>query len=389
MRIGVPREHGSGERRVALTPRVAGPLVADGHDVLLEAGAGEAAGFPDATYRDLGIEIVQSPVETVGAADAVLRVGTPAVDEVDMSRPGGVLIGPLAPLSDAALVGRLAERAVTGLAIEAVPRISVAQTMDALSSQATAAGYASVLLAASLSPRFFPMLTTAAGTIRPARVLILGCGVAGLQALATARRLGAVGSAYDLRPEVREQVESLGGRFVGGPVEDQASASGYATEVDAATQRGQIEALAEHVTSADVVIATAAVPGRSAPLLIDRQVVEEMPGGAVIVDVAAPTGGNCELTRPDRVVEHAGVTIVGPTDLPSRVASDASQMYARNVVALLDRMLTDGAIRVDLDDPVIGGCCITHDGEVVHAGSRKLLGVGLPPVETGAGGGRS
>lgn len=373
VRVAVPRERRVGERRVALSPRVAEPLVEEGHLVRVERDAGLAAGFANAEYETAGVEVADGDVAT--DAEVVLRVGPPTLVEVDLAPEGSAIIAQLAPITDHELVGRLVQRRLTGLAVEAVPRMSIAQSMDALSSQATAGGYAAVLLAATLLPRFFPMLTTAAGTVAPARVLVLGAGVAGLQAIATARRLGSVVSAYDLRPEVEEQIQSLGARFVAGPIEDQASASGYATEVDATTQRRQLDALAEHTSTADVIIATASVPGGAAPLLISREMVEGMQPGSVIVDLAAGTGGNCELSRPDQTVVHHGVTVVGPTDLPSTVAHDASQMYARNVVGLLHRLAPDGHPVVDLDDPVIGGCCITHAGEVVHAGARQLLGL--------------
>jgi NAD(P) transhydrogenase subunit alpha len=290
---------------------------------------------------------------------------------------GSVLVGFLDPFDAPDLITTLVERRVTAFAMEAIPRTTVAQTMDALSSQATAAGYQAVLTAAAAAPRFFPMLTTAAGTIPPARVLVLGAGVAGLQAIATAKRLGAVVSAYDIRPEVREQIESLGARFVAAPVDESAAAAtGYAKEVADETQRRQMEALTDHVAKAEVVITTAQVPGMTAPLLVSTEMVEQMRPGSVVVDAAAPTGGNCELTRPGETVIHNGVTIMGPVDLAGQVAYDASQMYARNVAAFLGRITGgDGEPNIDLDDEIVGAACITHDGKVVHPVVRRSLGL--------------
>jgi len=373
MRIAVPRE-ASGERRVAITPQVALRLIEQRHRIAIETGAGVGAGFADEEYRKDGVVVTNDPLP---GADIVLIVGPPSPELAARIDEGSVLIGFIDPFSAHELVNVLTDRRITSFAMEAIPRTTVAQSMDALSSQATAAGYHAVLVAASMTPRFFPMLITAAGTIPPVKLIVLGAGVAGLQAVATAKRLGAVVSAYDIRPEVREQIESLGARFVAAPVDESAAAAtGYAKEVADETQRRQQDALTEHVASSDVVITTAQIPGSPAPLLISREMVEQMKPGAVIVDVAAPTGGNCELTRPGQTISHHGVTIVGPTDLAGRVAVDASQMYAHNVSAFLARLMNDeGDLVLDFDDEIIAEACITHDGRVLHPVVRRSLGL--------------
>ncbi|MEE8405707.1 MAG: Re/Si-specific NAD(P)(+) transhydrogenase subunit alpha [Acidimicrobiia bacterium] len=373
MRIAVPAE-AAGERRVAMTPQVAIRLIEDRHIVVIAPGAGERAGFEDDDYRDAGVDV--SPT-LYDKADLVLVVGPPTPDQANLIPRGAALVGFLDPFASADLVKVLTERKITAFAVEAIPRTTLAQGMDALSSQATAAGYHAVLLAATATPRFFPMLTTAAGTVPPVKLLVLGAGVAGLQAIATARRLGAVVSAYDIRPEVREQIESLGARFIAAPVDESvAAASGYAREVADETQRRQQDALARSVADADVVITTAQVPGRPAPLLISREMVEGMSRGSVIVDVAAPTGGNCEVTRPGETVVHKGVVVMGPDDLPGRVAVDASHMYSRNLTAFVARITgDDAALVIDLDDEIVSGACITHDGKVTHPVTRRSLGL--------------
>ena len=379
MRIGVPKERAPGERRVAMTPQVALRLIEQRHAVRVETGAGAAAGIGDGAYEEAGAEVVADAAAAM-AVDVVLRVGPPDALETDLLHPESALVGMLEPFTRLDLVRRLAERRITAFAMEAVPRTTLAQSMDALSSQATAAGYAAVLAGASASTRFFPMFTTAAGTIPPSKILVLGAGVAGLQAIATARRLGAVVSAYDIRPEVAEQIQSLGAKFVAAPTDESAAAAtGYAKEVSDETQRRQLEALEPHVAAADVVISTAQIPGRPAPLLISREMVEAMRPGSVIVDVAAPTGGNCELSRSGETVEHDGVLILGPDDLPSRVAHDSSQMYARNLSALLALLVAeDGSLVVDLDNEIVDGTCITHAGEVVHPVVRRALNLEVP-----------
>ena len=364
VRIAIPKEQ-PGERRVAVTPQVAGRLLANGHDVVVESGLGDAVGFGDDSYRAEGARVSVSPCDD---ADLILVVGPPTAERAARFPEGAVLVGFLDPFSSAELVDMLADRRITAFAMEAIPRTTLAQSMDALSSQAMAAGYHAVLLAGTATPRIFPMMMTAAGTIPPVKLLVLGAGVAGLQAIATARRLGAVVSAYDIRPQVKEQIESLGAVFVAAPVDESAvTASGHATEVADETRRRQQAALAACVADSDVVITTAQVPGRDAPVLISREMVEQMRPGSVIVDVAASSGGNCELTRPGQDVVHRDVLVMGPTDLAGRVAVDASQMYARNLAAFVDGITDDQAgLAVDFDDEIVSASCITHDGKVTH-----------------------
>jgi proton-translocating NAD(P)+ transhydrogenase subunit alpha len=372
MRIAVPAE-GPGERRVSLTPPVVAKLRESGHTVIVEKGAGEGAGFDDAAYAEAGAEVVEDPYQ---GADIVTVVGPPAAEQARRIPEGAALVGFLDPFDAAELVDVMKARRISGFAMESIPRTTLAQSMDALSSQATAAGYHAVLVAAAATPRFFPMLTTAAGTIPPVRLLVLGAGVAGLQAIATARRLGAQVSAYDIRPEVREQIQSLGARFIAAPVDESAAAAtGYAKEVSDETQRRQQEALGAVVAESDVVITTAQIPGAHAPLLMSQEMIERMRPGSVVVDVAAPSGGNCELTRPGQTVVHHGVSIIGPVDLPGRVAHDASQMYARNVAAFLGRICDEnGAMKIDLEDPIISGASITHEGRITHPVVRRGMG---------------
>ncbi|HEX6299583.1 MAG TPA: Re/Si-specific NAD(P)(+) transhydrogenase subunit alpha [Acidimicrobiia bacterium] len=373
MKIVVPRE-GPDERRVAMTPQVVVRVIEERHSVVVESGAGQRAGFSDDAYREVGAELAADPYP---GAELVVVVGPPSVEQAMSFPEGCALVGFLDPFTATDLVSVLTRRRITSFAMESIPRTTLAQTMDALSSQATAAGYHAVLLAAAATPRFFPMLTTAAGTIPPVKLLVLGAGVAGLQAIATARRLGAAVSAYDIRPEVREQIESLGARFVAAPVDESAAAAtGYAKEVSDETQRRQQDALAPVVEDSDVVVTTAQIPGSPAPLLVSREMVERMRPGSVIVDVAAPSGGNCELTRPGETIEHNGVTILGPTDLPSRVAHDASQMYSRNVAAFISRITGENAEQVfDFDNQIVSEACITHDGKVTHPVVRRAMGL--------------
>jgi NAD(P) transhydrogenase subunit alpha len=365
MRIGVPKETATGERRVALVPDVVRRL--QGHAVVVESGAGLAAGLPDADFVAVGAEI-GDPWE----ADVIARVA-PGGD-VGSLRSGHVLIGFLAPLTNGVGVARIAATGATAFAMEAIPRISRAQSMDALSSQATVSGYRSVLIAAQELGRFFPMLMTAAGTIPPAQVLVLGAGVAGLQAIATARRLGAVVTAFDVRAAVKEQVHSLGAKFL--EVEgaaDAEAAGGYARELTPEEQQAQRDALAAQIARSDAVITTALVPGRPAPKLITADAVHNMRHGSVIVDLAGEAGGNCELARPGETYQTDNqVTIATPLNLPSSMAEHASQLYARNVLALLELMSgEDGALALDFDDEVIAGACIARGGEIVHEGARK------------------
>ncbi len=369
--IAIPKDT-SGERRVAVTPQVARRLVASGHHVVVESGAGDTAGFTDAAYVEAGAEVNADPCR---GADLVLVVGPPTPDVVARVPEGVALVGFLDPFVASDVTRMLVLRRITAFAMEAIPRTTLAQTMDALSSQAAAAGYHAVLLAATATPRIFPMLITAAGTIPPVKLLVLGAGVAGLQAIATARRLGAVVSAYDIRPQVQEQIESLGATFISAPVDESAAAaSGHAKELADETQRRQQVALAASVAAADVVITTAQVPGRPAPMLISREMVESMRPGSVIVDVAAPTGGNCELTRPGEDLVHRDVRVLGPIDLAGRVAIDASEMYARNLAAFVERITDgDGDLSYDFDDEIVSETCITHDGQVVHPVTRRAL----------------
>lgn len=378
MRVGVPRERRGGEHRVALTPTAVAGLVARDIEVVVETDAGEKAGFLDGAYRASGATIVSGMADACDA-DLVAWVGPPTPQELDLVPEGAAVLGLLDPFVSGDVVRQLADRHLTGLAFEAVPRITVAQSMDALSSQATCAGYAAVMLGAIHSPKLPMMLTTAAGTIPPAKVLVLGAGVAGLQAIATARRLGAVVSAYDVRAEAAEQIASLGAKPITSEVQTAADSGGYARELAEDSQARQLELLAPHVEDSDIVITTAQIPGRTAPILVSHEMVHRMRPGSVVVDVAAATGGNCEVTHPGEVSLHAGiVTVLGPTDLPSHVAQDASQMYARNVTALLDRALVDDELHIDLEDAVLTGACVTHHGEVRHPLSRQLLGLEVP-----------
>jgi NAD(P) transhydrogenase subunit alpha len=357
--VAVPRESGPGERRVALVPDAAARLVAAGFAVSVERGAGADAEFPDSEYEAAGAALT-ARAELFAGADAVVRVGRPSGDEIAELAPGTVLIGFLSPLTDPEGIEQLAARGIVAFAMESIPRISRAQSMDALSSQSTVAGYKAVVLAADRLPRLFPLLMTAAGTVAPAKVLVLGAGVAGLQAIATARRLGAVVSGFDVRPAVREQVESLGASFLDLGVEGAETAEGYAAELTPEEQARQQEALEERIADMDVVITTALIPGRPAPLLIPASAVARMRPGSVIVDLAAEAGGNCELTEPGSEIEQMGVTIVGYTDLPSQMPYHASQLYARNVSALLLHLAPEGELVLDFDDEITAGACVTR-----------------------------
>jgi NAD(P) transhydrogenase subunit alpha len=357
VRIGVPRELEPGERRVALVPDAVSRLAPAGFDVVVEPGAGAGASFPDQAYADAGAAVSDS----VWDADAVVKVRKPTPDEVERLRSGQLLVGFLEPLTDPAGIERLAARGVHAFAMESIPRTTRAQSMDALSSQATVSGYKSVLIAADHLPRFFPMLMTAAGTVAPAKVLVLGAGVAGLQAIATAHRLGAVVAGFDVRPVVREQVESLGASFLDLGVSGEETAGGYARELGEEDQRRQQAALEERIPDYDVVITTALVPGRAAPRLIPATAVAKMRPGSVIVDLAAEAGGNCELTQPGEVVERDCVTVIGLTNLPSTMPFHASQLYARNVSSLLQHVAPEGELALDWDDEITAGACVTRD----------------------------
>jgi H+-translocating NAD(P) transhydrogenase subunit alpha len=368
MRIGVPKETAAGERRVALVPEVVRKLTAKDHEVVVEAGAAEGALLADEQYTEAGA--------TIGDpwnADVVVKVAPPSADEIAKLGSGATMIGFLEPLTNPDGVRALAGAGVTAIAMEAIPRISRAQSMDALSSQANIGGYRSVLVAGTLLQRFYPMLMTAAGTIPPAKVLVLGAGVAGLQAIATARRLGAVVEAFDVRAAVKEQIESLGAKFVELDMGFDAEAEGgYARQLTDSEQQKQRELLADEIERQDVVITTALVPGRPAPLLVTADAVRRMKPGSVIVDLAGATGGNCELTEPGQTVVKEDVTIAAPLNLPSEMAEHASMLYARNVQSLLDLLTDDeGNLHLDFEDDIVAGACVTRDGDIVHEGAKS------------------
>jgi H+-translocating NAD(P) transhydrogenase subunit alpha len=378
MRIAV-RKEGAGERRVAIVPDSVKRLLAKKIDVSVEAGAGAGAFAADDEYRTGGARVDASVEALLADADAVVQIRPPSIDDVKKLKEGCALVSLLYPLADHALVRALAARNVTAIAVDMIPRTTLAQMMDVLSSQATAAGYEAVLMAAATLPRFFPMLMTAAGTIAPAKVLVLGAGVAGLTAIGTARRLGAVVEAFDVRKVVKEQVESLGAKFVEVETEDAQTEGGYAKELGEESKRKQAEALARHVAKADVVICTALIPGRRAPVLVTADMVKSMRAGSVVVDLAAEQQGNCELTKPGQTVVEHGVTLIGQTDVLSRLSAHASQMYSRNMEKLLFYVSKDGAWKLDFNDEIARGCVITHGGSVVHPKVKEL-------VEPGAAG---
>ena len=370
IQICVPKEVREGEHRIALAPDAVKRLAGNGLQVSVQAGAGERTGYTDSSFE--GAEIVANAVELLGKADISLVVNPPASEQIAQLREGSVLVGFLNPHSDLQRFEELAKRNISAFSVELIPRISRAQAMDALSSQASIAGYKAVLVGAGHLGKFFPMLTTAAGTIRPSRVLVIGAGVAGLQAIATARRLGAVVEGYDVRAAVKEQVESLGARFVDTQVQAEGS-GGYARELTEEEKARQQAILARHIAQADVIITTAAIPGRPSPRIISREMVESMRGGSVIVDLAAEGGGNCELTRTGEVLVHHGVIIDGPVNLPGRMGNHGSELYARNLLAFLDLLIADGEININLEDEIINGSLVTHAGSVHHAGIRERL----------------
>jgi NAD(P) transhydrogenase subunit alpha len=380
--IGVPAETYPDERRVALTPRITDLFNKTGAQLAIEAGAGVAAGFPDSEYERKGVRIIGTRAQLFETSDVILQVRTLGANlhagraDLPLMRRGQILIGFGEPLTPGAHYSDLAERGVSAFAIELMPRITRAQSMDALSSMATISGYKAVLLAAEALPRMFPMLMTAAGTVTPAKALILGAGVAGLQAIATARRLGAVASAYDVRPAVREQVESLGAKFVSLGLETTSAEGkgGYAAAMTDDFYRRQRELLAAVISEQDVVITTAAVPGKKAPVLVTAEMMSGMALGSIIVDLAAERGGNCEVTRPGETITHAGVTVMGPLNLPSTVPYHASQMYSRNAAEFVKHLMADGAVKLDLDDEITRETLVTHQGEVIHPAVRQLIG---------------
>ena len=382
MIVGVPKETFPGERRVALVPGALPPLAKASLDVLVEMSAGASAGFPDAAYVEKGARIAESHAQLFAEADVVLQVRSPGAAgeagraDAELLRAGQAIVGFSEPLGAPAAARDVAERGVSALSMELIPRITRAQSMDALSSMATIAGYKAVLLAADALPRMFPMMMTAAGTITPARVFVVGAGVAGLQAIASARRLGARVEAYDVRPVVKEQVESLGANFVELPLETSESedAGGYAKAQDESFYRRQRETMTRVVANSDVVITTALVPGKTAPILVTAEMVDGMAPGSVVVDLAAERGGNCELTKGNEVVvSPSGVTILGPTNPTSTVPYHASQMYAKNISTLLLHLVKDGALVLDLDDEITAGTLVSHEGRVVHPRVQELL----------------
>jgi NAD(P) transhydrogenase subunit alpha len=375
MKIAVPRERAPGERRVALVPDITAKFVKAGIAVAVEHDAGREAGFTDAAYAAAGATVVADAAQLVADADIVVRVGRPTDAELDALKRGALIVGFLAPLGDPRSVEAYAQRGLTALSMDAIPRTTKAQAMDALSSQANIAGYKASLIAATTLAKFFPMLTTAAGTIKPAKAFVIGAGVAGLQAIATCRRLGAVVTAYDTRPVVKEQVQSLGAKFfevdLGESGEGQ---GGYAKELSAEAIAKQRAAMVKSIGASDVVITTAAIPGRKAPIVISNEAVAAMAPGSVIVDIAAETGGNTEMTKPgETVVTPNGVLIVGAVNLPSTVATDASQLYAKNVQTLLEYIIKDGALTLDMDDEIVAGTTLVRDGTIVHKPTLDAL----------------
>jgi len=372
MRVGVPTETAEGERRVALVPEVVRRLTPKGLEILVQSGAGAAALLPDSAFSDAGARVA-ADADEVWKADVVVKVAAPSAQEIGQLGDHSLLIGFLAPLTAPQTTSALASAGATAFAMEAIPRISRAQSMDALSSQSNVAGYRAALLGAEQMGRFYPMLMTAAGTIPPAKVLVLGAGVAGLQALATARRLGAQTTGYDVRPEVAEQVRSLGAQFLDLGLEASGE-GGYARELTDEEKQRQQQALSEAIARFDVVITTALVPGRPAPRLVTAAAVEAMKPGSVIVDLAGESGGNCELTEPGETVVRHDVKIVSPLNLPADMPEHASQLYARNVQALLELFLgDDGELALNWDDEIIKGACVVRDGEIVHPGARAAV----------------
>jgi H+-translocating NAD(P) transhydrogenase subunit alpha len=389
MIVGVPRETFPGERRVALVPGAIPNLTKDGLQVVVEARAGVEAGYPDAEYISKGAKIVPDRAEVFRAADIIVQVlcygsnDKTGKADVSLYRSGQTLVGFLRPLGSIETIREIASKGVTSFSVELMPRTTRAQSMDALSSMGTICGYKAVILAADKLPRIFPMLTTAAGTITPARVFIIGAGVAGLQAISAARRLGAVASAYDLRPAAKEQVQSLGGRFVELPIEakDAEDARGYARAQDETFYKRQRELLGKVVAESDVVITAAVIPGKKPPVLVTKEMVASMARGSVVVDLAAERGGNCELTHPGEIIVEHGVTIIGEFNLASSVPHHASQMYARNISAFLLHLVKDGKLQLDFDDEIVRETLLTHGGEVFNARVREFFSLpALPPV---------
>lgn len=379
--VGIPREADPEEKRVAVVPATVAQMVKAGWQVIVERGAGTAAGFPDAEFEAKGATLVDQRREVFNTADVILQVralgacGDHGRTDVDNLRIGQVLISSCDPLTFPEALTVVADKGVTTFSLELVPRITRAQSMDILSSMATVAGYRAVLLAATAAPRMFPMLMTAAGTLKPARVLVIGAGVAGLQAIATAKRLGAIVLGYDIRPAVREQVESLGAKFVelNVEVEQAETKGGYAKEMGEDFYRRQREEMKKVIADCDIVITTAAIPGRKAPVLVTAEMVEAMAPGSVVVDLAAERGGNCELTQPGQTIDHNGVAIIGPENLPSEVPVHASEMFSRNVYTFLQQLVKDGQLQIDLNDEVVRDTLLTREKQIVNNRIRELL----------------
>ncbi|HYH13189.1 MAG TPA: Re/Si-specific NAD(P)(+) transhydrogenase subunit alpha [Thermomicrobiales bacterium] len=381
--LGVPRERADGERRVALIPDIVRRLVDDGATVIVESGAGEGSSHPDAAYEEAGATVVQDPSEVYASADVVLKVQAPAtyddIDELGALRSGQRLVAFLSPLVRHDLINTLRDKGVEAFSLDAIPRTTRAQSMDALSSQSNLAGYKAVIMAADQLGKIFPLMMTAAGTITPARVLILGAGVAGLQAIGTAKRLGAVVYGYDVRAVVKEQVESLGAKFVELDLgEDLSGSGGYARQASEEQTRRQQAELAKEIALADVVITTALIPGRPAPLLITAEAVRGMKPGSVIVDLAGEMGGNCELSQPGQTVVEHNVTIMAPTNIPSLIPVHASQVLSKNIQSFIGLIIRDGALDVNFDDDIVAGTAIVHNGEIVHELTRKVMGLPEP-----------
>jgi len=374
MKIGVVKEIEFSERRVALIPDVVARLTKQGLEVWVESGAGELSFFPDTAYVEAGAKIIADKSDLVSSTDILLKVGAPREEEVNLLKSGQIVISFLNPLGRPELIRQLANQGVTAFSMEMIPRSSRAQSMDALSSQASIAGYKAVLIAAAALPKYLPMLTTAAGTIPPARVLVLGAGVAGLQAIATARRLGAVVEAYDVRPAVREEVQSLGAKFIDVTLsEDTTAAGGYAKEISEAAKQHAQEVLTTHIKDADIVITTAQVPGKKAPILVTDAMIAKMKQGSVIVDMAGEQGGNCEGTEAGKDVIRHGVMIIAPENLPATMPVHASQKYAKNVMNLLNHLVKDRSISLDFDDDITSSTCVTHAGEIRNQRVKDAL----------------
>jgi proton-translocating NAD(P)+ transhydrogenase subunit alpha len=374
MIVSVPKEPGS-EHRVSLVPLDLRKLAKAGLNVRVESGAGKESFFTDEQYRKEGADVISGSESLYKDSDILFRVNVTDESEVDKLKENSVLIGLLNPFLNGKLIARLAEKKITSFAMELIPRISRAQGMDALSSQASISGYKAVLLAANKLGKIFPMMTTAAGTITPAKVLVIGVGVAGLQAIATAKRLGAVVEAFDIRPQTKQEVESLGAKFIEIKLGEEAEAGGgYAKEVSEDAKKKEHEVLTQHIRQSDVVITAAAVPGRKAPVLVTEEMLTGMKEGSIIVDLAAETGGNCSLTQPKKDIDHNGITIMGPVNLPSAVPVHASQMYSRNISTFLMNMVKEGKINIDLTDDITKSCLVTQEGKIVHEAVAKVIG---------------